>query len=124
MLDGHAEAVLCLVTLLNGDLASSGDATIRICDSMTGLTHQTLKGHQDCVLDLLVVPKSGELVSCSRDATIILWDTRTGRALRKLTGHTERVNGLALMQSGELASASDDGSIRIWTIGQQRESLF
>ena len=75
----------------------------------------TLKGHEDAVFALLVLP-NGDLVSASDDKTIKIWDLNKKIEKTTLTSHKDGVRALALLKNGDLASASYDSTIKIWNL--------
>ena len=67
---------------------ASWDNTVRIWDTVTGLTRHTLTGHTDMVGALVVARDGTWLATASWDNTVRIWDTVTGLTRRILTGHT------------------------------------
>lgn len=92
------------------------DTSIRVWETETKTTVQTLDGHTNTV-DALVFLDENTLISGGWDAQIILWDITTGNSLRTFTGHEDRVYKLAISPDRtKLLSASSDGSVRLWNI--------
>ena len=75
-LEGHADGVVALVALPNGQLASgSSDHSIKIWDVATGAEVRTLEGHEDYVWAVVALP-NGQLASGSDDNSIRVWGAR------------------------------------------------
>jgi len=132
-----------LAELPDGTLASgSGDKTVRIWNTNSGLQLKVLQGHSDYVRSLLVLP-DGTLTSCSDDGvinlwgdqqvtsilpltyttlisgyfdgSIIIWDIVTGATLRTLKGDSKSITSLLLLNDFYFASGSFSGqSIKTW----------
>eukprot|EP00808_Paulinella_micropora_P000536 g82608.t1 len=133
-IQGHEEAILHVHFSADGkQLASgSGDATVRLWDTLTNTPRKTLKGHKNWVLAVAWAPDGSTLASGGMDSEIRLWDLETGKTRRKpLRGHTKWITCLAWQplltdqKCTRLASGSKDGSVRIWdtTRGQSLLSL-
>ncbi|KAH7717483.1 notchless protein [Aphelenchoides avenae] len=77
-------------------LASAGkDATIRIWDTVKGLTIRTLSGHTASVT-CIRWGGCGLIYSGSQDRTVKVWREEDGVLCRSLTGHAHWINTLAL----------------------------
>jgi WD40 repeat protein len=113
-LEGHVSAVVGLLLLPDGRLASYGsDGSVRVWDTDRGAQLQALSGHTDWVNGVVALSDS-RLASYSDDGSIRIWDPDTGTQLRVLEGHTAAVTGLVVLVDGRLGSSSYDGSVRIW----------
>ncbi len=100
-----------MAELPDGTLASgSGDKTVRIWNTNSGLQLKVLQGHSDYVRSLLVLP-DGTLTSCSDDGVINLWNTVSGSIIKTL--RSTYCDHLTLLKNGDLASASSK-QINIW----------
>lgn len=77
---------------------------------------QTLRGHNEDILDLAWSPLDRWLASCSVDNNIIVWDMKNPPSVvQVLKGHTGLVKGVTWDPVGKyLASQSDDQSVKIW----------
>lgn len=74
---------------------ASKDGTLKVWNTRTQKSIQTLSGHTDSV-ECVKWSGQGLLYSCSRDRTIKVWNPDRGILVRTLTGHGHRVNTLAL----------------------------
>jgi WD40 repeat protein len=98
---------------------SSWDNTASIVtldDQFQCLSSVKLKGHTDCVFDILPLSASNHCVTCNQDGTLKVWDSETGVCLRTLTEHTDWVTSVAMYPNGQyFASGSDDRTVIIWS---------
>ena len=62
-------------------LLSTENGLIKIFDTQTGETLQTLSDHQDRVNQARWSPIGDLIATSSRDGTVIVWQTKTGKAL-------------------------------------------
>jgi WD40 repeat protein/tRNA A-37 threonylcarbamoyl transferase component Bud32 len=77
----------------------------------------TLTGHSEPVLSLVIIPDDKTLVSGSRDKTIKVWNLQTGELKFTLNGHSNWVSSLAISHDAKiLASGSGDKNIKIWNL--------
>jgi WD40 repeat protein len=75
-----------------------------------------LEGHTAWVNDIIWLPSSNQVVTCSVDETIKLWDCKTGECLQTLTDHTDEVKSLTFHPNGHyFASGSFDETVIIWS---------
>jgi WD40 repeat protein len=115
-LSGHGDAVLALVELRNGNLASgSSDKTIKIWNADDWSLERTLDEPHECaeVLSLAVL-KNGLLASGSSQGSILVWNAETGELVKSFKAHESEVCSLVVLQNGCLASAGRDKAIKIW----------
>ncbi|KAA8645832.1 WD40 repeat domain-containing protein [Aspergillus tanneri] len=75
--------------------SGSGDKTIKLWDTKTGLERQTLNGHTSWVGSVAFSPDGQTVASGSGDKTIKLWDAKTGLERRTLEGHSDSVEYMA-----------------------------
>ena len=119
--------VLCLVSLLDGNLASGDNSNqIRIwnlnstsCVDMGCHIGKSLIGH-GIILDLKQICAT-RLASAGNDGIIIIWDLPRRKKLFQLKGHRSGVTVLKYVSELMLlASGSKDGTIRMWDINDVR----
>ncbi|APA15267.1 hypothetical protein sscle_14g100370 [Sclerotinia sclerotiorum 1980 UF-70] len=106
--------------------SGSHDKTIRLWDTITGESLQTLEGHSNWVSSVAFSPDGTKVASGSHDKTIRLWDTTTGESLQTLEGHSNWVSSVAFSPDGtKVASGSIDQTIRLWdtTTGESLQTL-
>jgi WD40 repeat protein len=92
----------------------SVDKSIRVWSTRDGAHIQTLEGHTDAVL-VLLLGLDGRVYSASCDSTIRVWSGDDGAHLQTLEGHTGWITSLAWGPDGKLYSGSYDFTIRVWS---------
>ncbi|KCV67520.1 hypothetical protein H696_06039 [Fonticula alba] len=75
--------------------SSSKDGTVRIWDTVRGVTCFSLAQHTDAV-SCVRWGGEGLIYTASRDRTIKVWDAKDGKICRTLQGHGHWVNSLTL----------------------------
>jgi WD40 repeat protein len=96
-------------------VSGSYDDTVRLWDTETGATLQTLEGHSAFVSSVAFSPDGKVLASGSDDNTVRLWNIETGITLQTLEGCSWNV---AFSPDGKvLASGSNDNTVRLWDTG-------
>ena len=68
---------------------------------------RTLKGHESCVLALIIL-KNNNLCSSSADHTIKIWDWEKGNCVKTLRGHERWVKSLFELDNDIIISGSDN----------------
>ncbi|KAI9784843.1 MAG: hypothetical protein M1839_001573, partial [Geoglossum umbratile] len=127
-LEGHSGGVNSVAFSPDGKLVASGsgDNTVRLWNTVTGVQLQTLEGHSDRVYSVALSPDGKLVASGSGYKTVRLWDTVTGEQLQTLEGHSDGVNSVAFSPDGKLvASGSWDNTVRLWdtVTGVQLQTL-
>jgi WD40 repeat protein len=84
-------------------VSESDDKTVRLWDTVTGTSLQTLEGHSDSVNSVAFSPDSKQVISGSDDKTVRLWDTVTGTSLQTLEGHSNSINSVAFLPDSNIA---------------------
>lgn len=111
----HHDYVRCLLTLPNGDLASSSlDQAIKIWNVNTTEEKFTLIGHTNDVNKLILLP-NGFIASSSSDQTIKIWNPNNGTLVATLIGHTDYISDMIVLKNGYIVSSSWDKTIKIWS---------
>jgi len=121
--EGHTGDVRCGV--LGPDarfvLSASGDQTLRLWDTETGLCKRTLSGHMDSVRSVSLSSDGRWAISASWDRTLRLWDVLTGECRRVFEGHAGSVNSVLLSPDSRWAlSGGWDRSVRLWRVSSGR----
>jgi WD40 repeat protein len=118
-LTGHSNLIYDLVTLTNGNLASSSDdKTIRLWNTTSGELLKILRGHESTIPCIRLISKD-HLVSGSYDKTIRFWNLTTGQMTHEVGFVHEEVGFvqcLLVLDNGTLASGLRDSLIKIWTV--------
>ena len=112
---GHKLWVNSLVKLNNNYFTSaSNDSKIKIWDYNNRKCLNTLKGHTDCILSLILLKNNNYLCSGSVDLTIRIWDWENSTCLNVLRGHNNWVKCICELSNGIILSGSDDYTIKLW----------
>lgn len=110
----HKGNINAIVGLPCGGFAfASGDGHVRRTRACDFQHMQTLEGHRDAVLALVVLP-DGKLASGSKDATVRVWENED--CVHVLEGHALSVISLAVLTHDRLASGSFDITVRVWHV--------
>ena len=111
-LKGHINGVKCLCVLPSNRFASgSADKTIRIWDTKTFKTLQTLKQHNDPVIALSLLDED-KLATCSL-RQIIIYDHKL-KATYFVSQQTNWVRCCVQLNKTQLVSCCDDGSVVVY----------
>ena len=98
----------------------SGDKTIRLWYTKTGLHYRTITGHIGSVHGVGFSPDGKTIVSASRgsEETIIrLWETETGAPKDTLIGSMGSINSFSFSPDGRtIAIGSHDNTIELWDV--------
>ena len=114
VLDGHIDRVNSVCALGDGRIASgSGDHTVRVWDSASGVCLRVLEGHTSYVTSVCSLGE-GRLASASDDKALRVWDAGSGACMHVLQGHTARVSGICAISNLLLVSTSADKTVRVW----------
>lgn len=114
-LSGHRDAVLALVELRNGNLASgSSDNTIKIWNVNDWTLVRTLEEPHCAEVLSLAVLKIGHLASGNSQGSILVWNADTGDLVKSIEAHESEVCSLVVLENGCLVSAGRDNAIKIW----------
>lgn len=103
-------------------LTGSGDASISIWDSVSGVRLTSLTGHNADVTQVCVHPFNPSIIaSASCDSSIMIWDTRQKpeeACVLDFIGHfASDVNAVDFFPSGDaIGGGSDDSSCRIFDL--------
>ena len=93
----------------------SEDKTIRVWDSMSGVSLFTLLGHKKWVYSVSFSHDNTQLVSGSGDNTVRLWNIKRKMLIRTMRGHTDTVSCVKFNKdSTEIVSSSCDFDIYLW----------
>lgn len=119
-LKGHESAVWAVESSpsLSQYITGAADKMIFFWNSQ-GERIKILKGHSDCVRDLVEL-ENNHLLSCSNDATIRVWD-QNGECVKQLLGHSAYIYSIKLLPNNLLVSCGEDSSIRIWDLSSGQE---
>ncbi len=88
----------------------SGDKTISIWDSRSGLCSQTLQGHDSPVNHITCTLQGNNFASCDAEGIVKLWDARNLHQAQTISIGPHSSNKVAFDPSGKcLAVASNGG---------------
>ena len=94
---------------------NGGDGSVTLWDAKIGEAHQTLKGHDQEVLNIAFSPDGMRLASGSLDGTMIVWNVKNGKKLFSLAAHENSVRDIAFSPDGSMiATGGFDGKTKIW----------
>ena len=100
--------------LPDGRIASwSGDASIRLWDSLTGESLCSLVGHSDYILGTLLLNDT-TMVSWSFDGSLRTWDLKTNRPLKAIESGGGKVLGAVCLDDGRILYQAKDRRLRTW----------
>ncbi|XP_033640972.1 uncharacterized protein LOC117301177 [Asterias rubens] len=112
-LQGHTDAVFCLMFDKCRIFTGSMDRSIRIWDIRSGRSIRKIYGHKGGIRCLQF--DSIRIVSGSWDMTIMIWDIIKFHHLATLTGHIDVVSCLQF-DPKHMVSGSHDSTIRVWSM--------
>jgi len=99
------------------NLAVGDGKEIKIWNTVTGVCLESLKGHEDIVLDIVWRPGREELLSCGRDGSIRIWDLGESGSREIFRSDAGSVRSLSITQDGAVAaSGGDDKIVRLWDL--------
>ncbi len=112
----NGEWIAAAPELLAGTSQSEG--TIAIWDALSGAVVQTLKGHQNWVLQMAISADGSRLISTCEDRETRVWDRKTGKLLAVITPENKApAEHLALDASDQkLYLGHRDGWITSWDL--------
>ena len=93
--------------------SASNDTRIIIWDYINRKDEIYLEGHNDCIMDMIML-KNGYLCTSSADENIGIWDWKQQKCLFFFKAHEKYVKCLCELSNGYLLTGSDDNSIGVW----------
>ncbi|KAF9573079.1 hypothetical protein EC968_009039 [Mortierella alpina] len=118
LLLGHTDWITSIKYSPAGrEIASgSGDHTVRLWDTSSGLCRLVLEGHEYTVHEALYSPDGSEIASCSNDKTIRFWNVEAGTC-RKVLVSTTAVYKIAYSPAGDVIAYGDEnGEVQLWSV--------
>lgn len=105
-LEGHTDAVTCLVVTPEGLLLTgSYDKTIRVWDLKSREFLKILGEHDDCVTSLAL--DGDHLISCSQDHMIKTWSLKDSKCVRPPLKDTHELSRIASLEGKAVASSNE-----------------
>jgi WD40 repeat protein len=93
------------------------DKTIKVWDFESNELEFLLKGHEDLVVHVAIIPRTSKIISASYDHSVKVWDYKERRLVASLDDHLDKVNEVAVNANGTRAiSASHDHSGIVWDL--------
>ena len=93
--------------------SASNDTRIIIWDYTNRKDEIYLEGHNDCIMDMIML-KNGYLCTSSADENIRIWDWKQQKCLFFFKAHEKYVKCLCELSNGYLLTGSEDNSIGVW----------
>ena len=93
--------------------SASNDTRIIIWDYINRKDEIYLEGHNDCIMDMIML-KNGYLCTSSADENIGIWDWKQQKCLFFFKAHEKYVKCLCELSNGYLLTGSEDNSIGVW----------
>jgi WD40 repeat protein len=111
-------AVAALAFSHDGKLISGGDDhLVRMWDIGAAKTTQTLQGHEQPIVSLILAPDGKTLVTGDQGKTIRLWDLERAQEIRQIPRRPGDADALALAPDGKtLAAGGTNNTLRRWDI--------
>jgi WD40 repeat protein len=112
---GHDLWVNCLIKCSEYYFASgSNDTEIKIWDYKNRTIYRTLRGHQDCILSMILL-KNKKICSGSADLSLRIWDWGIGICEFFFSGHEKWIKCLCQLDKDDvIISGADDMKIKVW----------
>jgi len=113
---GHEETVTCLA--LDGNFLVSGaeDHTVRVWNLINGQQIHELRKHRRSVEDVLVIERSGTIVSCATDGHIICWDYTTEGVLHEIVQMEEFISMAFKESTGQLVAGTESSKVLLFPL--------
>jgi proteasomal ATPase-associated factor 1 len=109
---GHKADLECCRFFPSGKVALSGgmDLNIRIWDITDGSCAAQLKGHTRGVLDLAIVARGRNVLSCSRDGTLLLHEPASSSVISTIASLPDAINAISfgILPAGDFSAAELD----------------
>ncbi len=123
-LQGHRDAVLCVVIGKDGKTMASGsnDGEVILWNLEDGRIIGSLPGHKGYPVALALSPDGETMASGGGDGLVKLWSLKTRELKCTLVHSAHAVQALVFYPDGKtLCSTGSDGLIRIWDLGTEEE---
>lgn len=117
--DHQATVYSCWPKPDNKTIISVGeDSPLRLW-TLDGSNKQTriLPGHGKAVYQIVAIPNSSFLATCSGDQTVRIWNHDNGRGMRNLTGLNAPIYAMTVAPDGSwIAAGSSQGEVALWKV--------
>jgi WD40 repeat protein len=127
---GHGRTVTCGLFTANGNLITgSEDGTLKVWDAKGELL-ATMRGHEEAVRAVALLPNGETMLSASDDRTVKRWDLNTFKEISTLRGHTLPISSLAVGADGKSAASGaadptndNRGELILWDLEAAKQQL-
>eukprot|EP01116_Phalansterium_solitarium_P017469 TRINITY_DN430_c2_g1_i6.p1 TRINITY_DN430_c2_g1~~TRINITY_DN430_c2_g1_i6.p1 ORF type:complete len:1041 (+),score=393.32 TRINITY_DN430_c2_g1_i6:312-3434(+) len=95
--------------------STSGDVHLWVYKDAQWRNTSVLKGHEDMVMDIVIMANTSLMASASLDSKIIVWEVNTGTFHQQVQGHSKGVLSLAYEPEHRLLFSSGfDRDVLVW----------
>jgi WD40 repeat protein len=118
ILRGHRDAVFCTRFSDDGGkiLSASSDGTVRVWDVASKRQEQLLKGHDNQVINVALVPGTELAAAACYDGCVYVWNWQTGELVRRPKLHSSRAENVAWVRDTRVISSGLNDVLLVWDV--------